>query len=158
MADTHRLLIVTTGGTIAGQVATNKQDEQMIRTADQFSELIGPTVSYLSKKENIQLHVETHDLCDLDSSNILPEHWESIAGLIKDKYDEFDSFVIAHGTNTLGYTCAALSFAIANSNKPIILTGSQVSAGLPGSDALTNLQNALRVAIMKRERSPIKGV
>lgn len=158
MADTHKILLITTGGTIAGQVAADKQDEQMVRTADQFSELVSPTVGYLNRKHGLDIEIDTVALCDVDSSNILPQHWAELAALIKEKYDEYHSFLITHGTNTLGYTCAALSFSLANPNKPIILTGSQVSAGLPGSDGLTNLENAMRVAVWKREKNPIKGV
>lgn len=158
MANRHKMLLITTGGTIAGQVAADKQDEQMIRTADQFSAIIAPAVGYLNRKHEIDIQIDTEAICDEDSSNILPLHWMELAALIKEKYDEYDSFLITHGTNTLGYTCAALSFALANPNKPIILTGSQVSAGLPGSDGLTNLENAMRVAVWKREKHPIKGV
>lgn len=158
MADKHKMLLITTGGTIAGQVAVEKDDKQIVRTADEFSGLVGPTVGYLNRKHNLDIQIDPWPLCDVDSSNILPTHWEQLAALIKEKYDDFESFIITHGTNTLGYTCAALSFALANPNKPIVLTGSQVPAGLPGSDGLTNLQNALRVAVWKRERNPIKGV
>lgn len=158
MQDTHKILLITTGGTIAGQVAADKQDESMKRTADEFSQLVAPTISYLSRRHNLDIEIETHALCDVDSSNILPTQWIDLAALIKAKYDDYDSFIITHGTNTLGYTCAALSFSLANPNKPIILTGSQVSAGLPGSDGLTNLENAMRVAVWEREENPIKGV
>ena len=64
--------------------------------------------------------------------------------------------VNGHGTNTLGYTCSALSFALANPGKPIILTGSQVPIGMPGSDAKTNLENALRLAVWPYQ--PMQGV
>lgn len=158
MADAHKILLITTGGTIAGEVASDKQDDDMVRTADQFSALVGNTVGYLNRKHNLDISIDPVELCVEDSSNILPTHWIQMAALIKEKYDGYDSFIITHGTNTLGYSCAALSFSIANPNKPIILTGSQVSAGLPGSDGLTNLENALRVAVWKREKNPIKGV
>jgi len=160
MHDPHRILLITTGGTIAGEVAYDEErgDRDFVRTAAQFSALVGPTVDYLNREHKLDVQLTPHELCEVDSSNILPSHWVQMAALIKERYDEFDSFIITHGTNTLGYTCAALSFALANPNKPIILTGSQVPAGLPGTDGLTNLQNALRVAVWKRERNPIKGV
>ena len=160
MHDPHRILLITTGGTIAGEVAYDKErgDRDFVRTAAQFSALVGPTVDYLNRKHKLDIQLDPHELCEVDSSNILPQHWIDLAALIKEKYDEYDSFIITHGTNTLGYTCAALSFSLANPNKPIILTGSQVSAGMPGSDGLTNLENALRVAVWKREKNPIKGV
>lgn len=158
MVDTHKILLITTGGTIAGNVATDKQDEGMVRTADEFSDIISPTLTVLNRKYNIDIRIDPEELCDVDSSNISPQHWIDLAALIKTRYDDYDSFVITHGTNTLGYTCAALSFALANLNKPVILTGSQVPAGMPGTDALTNLNNALRVAVWPREGNPIKGV
>ena len=66
------------------------------------------------------------------------------------------AFLIAHGTNTMGYTTAALSFALENLNKPVIVTGAQVPAGFPGSDSQTNLENALRVSVYPY--LPVKGV
>ena len=158
----HRILLITTGGTIAGQVAADKQDEAMLRRADSFSGILGQTIAYLNRRLELDITIDTHEIAEVDSSNIKPEHWVSLAALIKERYDEHDSFVITHGTNTLGYTCAALSFALPNPAKPIVLTGSQVSAGLPGSDALMNLENAIRVAVWKRPIQkpghPIRGV
>jgi L-asparaginase len=156
--DPHRVLMITTGGTIAGQVAANLQDDAMKRTADEFSELIAETVEYLNAKHSLDITVDKHVVADVDSSDIEPEIWSELAATVKAKYDDYESFIITHGTNTLGYTCAALSFALVNPAKPIILTGSQVSAGLPGSDGLTNLENALRVATWPRSTNPIKGV
>jgi len=88
----------------------------------------------------------------------LPSHWKELTKIIKNNYDIFDAFIITHGTNTLGYTSAALSFSFPNLNKPIILTGSQTPFGLPGSDALNNLTNAIRIAVLPRERNRVKGV
>ena len=132
----------------------------MVREGEDFTTLIGPTVWYLNHRLALDISIDTYALDDLDRSNILPHHWEDLAALIKDKYDDYESFIITHGTNTLGYTCAALSFALPNPAKPIILTGSQVSAWLPGSDAHANLENAVRVAVWKRlgDGPPIRGV
>jgi len=71
---------------------------------------------------------------------------------------DFDAFLITHGTNTMGYTAAALSFSLLNLDKPVIITGSQVPSGMPGSDALMNLENALRVSVREEEGEKIKGV
>ena len=161
MPDTHKILLITTGGTIAGQVAREKKLEDEIRDADYFSELIKPTLSSLKKIWDVDVDIDPYELCNVDSSDILPQHWTDLAALIKEKYDDYDSFLITHGTNTLGYTCAALSFALANLNKPVILTGSQVPSGEPGTDALTNINNAIRVAAWPRERlnfKRLKGV
>ncbi|MBF0180274.1 MAG: asparaginase [Magnetococcales bacterium] len=155
---TYRIHLITTGGTIAGQVASDKQDTNMKRDAASFTSLIGPTIDYLNRHHRLDIEVTPYEIADKDSSNIKPEDWTKLVNHIKDEYDNHDAFIITHGTNTLGYTCAALSFAIANPSKPILLTGSQVAAGLPGSDALSNLENALRLAAWPRETSPIKGI
>lgn len=154
---TKKILLISTGGTIAGQVAKDKQDGQQIRKADDFSEIIKPALSYFKTKWDIKIEIEDRELCNVDSSDITPDHWKGLANIIKEQYDNYDSFIITHGTNTLGYTCAALSFVFANLNKPVILTGSQVPSGMPGSDALTNLNNAIRVAIWPYEPA-VKGV
>lgn len=156
--DPHRILMITTGGTIAGEVAANLQDTHMESTTEEFSELISRAVAYLNDKHSLNISVDSVAVAEVDSSDIEPPIWTELARMIKDRYDDFDSFIITHGTNTLGYTCAALSFALVNPAKPIVLTGSQVPAGLPGSDGLTNLENALRVATWPRSNNPIKGV
>ncbi|HST32047.1 MAG TPA: asparaginase [Solirubrobacteraceae bacterium] len=156
--DPHRVLLITTGGTIAGEVASNLQDDAMKRKAEEFSDIISGAVHYLNEKHGIDISVETFELANVDSSDVQPEIWVELAATVKARFDDFESFIITHGTNTLGYTCAALSFALINPAKPIILTGSQVAAGLPGSDGVTNLENALRVATWPRAKNPIKGV
>jgi L-asparaginase len=161
---THRVLLITTGGTIAGQVAVKPNDTDgvsaadLTREADEFAQLLADTTDYVGRSTHRTIEVETYrtddgqPFCNIDSSDVKPKHWTDLAQLVYDKFDSYDSFIITHGTNTLGYTCAALAFAIANSGKPIVLTGSQVPAGHPGTDALTNLQNALRVAVWEPRR------
>jgi L-asparaginase len=165
------VLLITTGGTIAGNVATAEHvgeddvTDDMKQEAEDFQRMIAPTRLMLEAQSPVgrKIEIDTHVLCDVDSSDIEPELWSNLSQLIYDKFDAYDSFIITHGTNTLGYSCAALSFAIVNSGKPIVLTGSQVPAGLPGTDALTNLENALRVATWDRSGrrghdQPIQGV
>lgn len=130
----------------------------MMRTPDLFMGIISPTVSYLDDRHGLKITVDTFELADVDSSDIEPQVWSDLAATINERYDDYDSFIITHGTNTLGYTCAALSFALVNPAKPIILTGSQVAAGLPGWDGATNLENALRVATWPRSRNPLRAV
>ncbi len=144
-----KLLLLTTGGTIAGKVA-RPQDEPggVGDSVEDFKLLIDPTLAYIGLRMNprVDITIESLPVVDVDSSNITPEVWMKLADLIYANYDEYNAFVITHGTNTLGYTSAALSFALSNPGKPIVFTGSQVPSGLPGSDALVNLQNAIRVA------------
>lgn len=157
----HRMLLISTGGTIAGEVATSKKGDEEIVKASAFSDLIRDTIIYLKNNNDVELVIEAHEFDEVDSSDIMPHHWSGLIKLIQDEYDNYDSFVITHGTNTLGYTCAALSFGIVNPGKPIILTGSQVPIQQPGSDAKMNLDNAIRLATWKPNRNnphPIQGV
>lgn len=143
----HRMLIISTGGTIAGEVATDKKAaDYEIKKAEHFANLIKGVISYHAKKYSIQIIPEPNELIEVDSSDIMPKHWKLISDLIYERFDEFDSFVVTHGTNTLGYTCSALTFALPNIGKPVILTGSQVPIEMPGSDAQLNLENAVRLA------------
>ncbi|KPA17296.1 Asparaginase/glutaminase, partial [Candidatus Magnetomorum sp. HK-1] len=155
---TNKILLISTGGTIAGNVADEKKGGLTeTRKAEDFSEFIKSSDIHFKKNWGIDIDIHTEELCDVDSSDILPEHWKGLVKIIVKKYDDYDSFIITHGTNTMGYTSAALSFAFANLNKPVIVTGSQVPSGMPGSDALTNLNNALRVAVWPHQPT-VKGV
>ncbi len=154
---THRMLLISTGGTIAGEVAVDKKHPDYdIMSADAFADMIKDTKQYLEREIKDEIIIESHEFAEVDSSDIKPEHWIGLTNLIYEKYDNYDSFVITHGTNTLGYTCAALSFSILNPGKPIILTGSQVPGNMPGSDAKTNLENAIRLATWRRDA--LRGV
>jgi L-asparaginase len=153
MADSKKFLMISTGGTIGGETSeANKEG----KSVTDFKERIAPTLKVIKEKWAYEIEVDTYDLCKIDSSDILPKHWTDLSEIIKTKYDDYHAFIITHGTNTLGYTCAALSFAFENLKKPVILTGSQVPFGNPGSDALMNLDNAIRVAAWPHH--PIQGV
>ena len=92
-------------------------------------------------------------LFSLDSTNTQPKRWVRIAGAIRRRYREFDGFVIAHGTDTLAYTAAGLSYLIQGSPKPIVLTGAQKPIGFETTDSKQNLRDAFAVA-----SSPMAGV
>lgn len=81
-----------------------------------------------------------------DSSNISFEDWKEFATYIKENYDEFDGFVILHGTDTMTYTASVLSFMVKNLAKPIVITGAQVPISQPGSDGIHNLLGAVYIA------------
>ena len=82
----------------------------------------------------------------LDSSSMNPDSWEKIAKKIKENYDNYDGFIIIHGTDTLAYTASALSFMLENLNKPVVMTGSQLPIFHPRTDGITNLSNAIYIA------------
>lgn len=152
---TANLLILTTGGTIAGQVAGETK-----ATAHEVQKGLQPILQRalddIREDWGVRLAVHSVEIADEDSSDIAPEHWTDLANKIYEQYDEYDGFVVTHGTNTMGYTCAALSFALPNIYKPVVVTGSQVPYGSAGSDALINLENAIRTAAYPYV--PIRGV
>lgn len=97
------------------------------------------------KNRNIDTEIYTFDPL-LDSSNISHENWRKMAEVIAENYDQFNGFVILHGTDTMCYTASALSFMLEHLSKPVILTGSQLPLALPRSDALENLVTSLSIA------------
>jgi L-asparaginase len=82
----------------------------------------------------------------LDSSNMTPKDWKSIADYIAARQDDYDAFVVLHGTDTMAYTTSALSFMITGLKKPVIFTGSQFPLAVAGNDARWNLIASLRIA------------
>ncbi|MCG8474802.1 MAG: asparaginase [Cytophagales bacterium] len=82
----------------------------------------------------------------LDSSNIKPEDWVSIAYIIKENYQQYDGFVVLHGTDTMAYSASALSYILKGINKPVIFTGAQLPIGARRTDARVNLLTAIEIA------------
>ena len=85
----------------------------------------------------------------IDSSDVEPSLWISLAELIEEKYEDYDGFVILHGTDTMAYSASALSFMIENLSKPVIFTGSQLPIGMPRTDGKENLISAVEIAAAK---------
>jgi len=86
----------------------------------------------------------------IDSSNMQPENWLTIAQIIFDNYNKHDGFVVLHGSDTMAYTASALSFMLENLGKPVILTGSQLPIGDVRTDAKENLLTAIEIASAKK--------
>ena len=91
----------------------------------------------------------------IDSSNINPSHWISIATLIEDNYKTHDGFVVLHGSDTMSYTASALSFMLENLSKPVIFTGSQLPIGDLRTDAKENLITSIQIAALHNNNTPI---
>lgn len=123
------ILTIGTGGTIASERSENGLTPEL--DASQLLRYV-PQVNELCTVDCIQPF-------SLDSTNITPEHWVVLARLIEDNYSRYDGFVITHGTDTMAYTAAALSYLIQNSPKPIVLTGSQKPIVSDNSDSKQNL-------------------
>lgn len=146
-----KLLLITTGGTILQTKVDGifKIDEQKNTNC-----LLDQIIKH---KEELNIdEIDVHDAFKLDSSNITPNYWKKIIEEIYINYDLYDAFVITHGTDTLSYTCAALSYAMTNISKPVVLTGAQVPFNSIGSAAELNLENAIRVAT--QEDVKLKGI
>ena len=128
-----KILVIGTGGTIASAPTENGLAPAL--SADALLEAIPFAASICE--------VECTQAFSLDSTNVRPGHWLIIAGIIKENYNDYDGFVITHGTDTLAYTAAGLSYLIENSDKPIVLTGAQKPMGEDITDAKQNLIDAL---------------
>ncbi len=139
-----KILIIYTGGTI-GMVNDPKSGTLIPFNFEQIVENV-PELSRL----DYDLAVHSFDPI-LDSSNISPQIWVQLAELIEKNYEDFDGFVILHGSDTMSYTASALSFMLQNLAKPVVLTGSQLPIGEIRTDAKENLITALEIAATKKD-------
>ena len=130
------ILLIATGGTIA-----SKRSDSGLKPLISSEELLSyvPAAKEFCRADALQL-------MNLDSTNIQPKHWLAIAKAVEEHYDQYDGFVICHGTDTMAYTAAALSYLIQNSKKPVVITGAQKPIDLEITDAKTNLCDSLRFA------------
>ncbi len=85
----------------------------------------------------------------IDSSDVEPSLWKELATLIRDRYEEYDGFVVLHGTDTMAYSASALSFMLENLAKPVVFTGSQLPIGVARTDGKENLISAVEIASAK---------
>ena len=124
-----RILFVATGGTIASEMTAFGLKPGV--SAEALLQAV-PAIAGLCDVDSEQLY-------DLDSTDIGPEHWVGIARVIRENYAAYDGFVISHGTDTMAYSAAALSYLIQGSVKPIIFTGAQKPIGFDTTDSRVNL-------------------
>lgn len=134
--DLKKILLIATGGTIASTktlsgLAPGLSPEELLAQV--------PDARHLCQIEAVQP-------LNLDSTNISPQDWLLLAGVIEENYEKFDGFVLCHGTDTLAYSAAALSYLIQNTRKPIVLTGAQRPIDQEDTDARQNLLDSLRYA------------
>lgn len=137
-----KILLITTGGTIA-----SIKDEKGLYPDISPDELL----SYIGDAADLA-DITSHSLINLDSTNVGPKEWSIIAKYIEKNYDDFDGFVVTHGTDTMAYTAAALSYMIQNSHKPIVLTGGQKPINMDITDAKTNLRDSIIYACDDRSK------
>lgn len=130
------ILMIATGGTIASReteagLTPQITSEELLRQVPGLSELC---------------RVDAVQLMNLDSTNINSRHWLTMAECVRQNYDAYDGFVLTHGTDTMAYTAAALSYLIQNNAKPVVITGSQKSIFYLDTDARENLRDAFLYA------------
>ena len=130
------ILMIGTGGTIASQLSGSALSPQL--SPEELLALV-PAISKLCRVECISLF-------NVDSTSMTPAHWVKITQCVRDNYDKYDGFVISHGTDTMAYTAAALSYMIRGSRKPVILTGAQKPIGFDSTDSKINLLDAFTCA------------
>ena len=128
-----KILVIGTGGTIA----CKQSDSGLVpvMTAEELLSHVPDAGEYCS--------VESLQLCNIDSTDVTPARWVEFAGAVKDNYESYDGFVICHGTDTMAYTAAALSYLIQDSPKPIVVTGAQKPIDAVDTDARRNLRDSL---------------
>ncbi len=138
-----RILIIYTGGTI-GMISDSGSG--VLRPLD-FSQIVDNVPELKRLDYQITVH-SFHPI--IDSSNMKPEIWVQLAEKISEGYDEFDGFVVLHGSDTMAFTASALSFMFEGLGKPVVFTGSQLPIGQVRTDAKENLITALEIASAKQ--------
>ncbi len=142
------ILLIYTGGTI-GMVKDFKTGA--LKTFD-FDKLI----KHIPEINHLNCTIDSYSFDQpMDSSNMNPEAWKFIAEIIEKSYDDFDGFVVLHGSDTMSYTASALSFMFENLTKPVIFTGSQLPIGDLRTDAKENLITSIEIASCVKNGKPV---
>ncbi len=138
------VLLIYTGGTIG-----MKEDplDQSLKPFD-----FGQILQEVPELRKFACRIDVHTFTPLiDSSDVEPAMWKRLAALIRDRYDEYDGFVVLHGTDTMAFSASALSFMLDGLSKPVIFTGSQLPIGRPRTDGKENLVSSVEIASERRE-------
>ncbi len=131
-----KILLIATGGTIASQLGTEglipgMQADQLLKNVPEVFEFCIP---------------HAVQIFNIDSTNVTPQHWIKLAKTIQENYDAYDGFVVCHGTDTMSYTAAMISYMVQHSPKPIVFTGSQKPIDKEDTDARVNLRDSFLYA------------
>jgi L-asparaginase len=137
-----KILILFCGGTIV----MNESSRGPLRLTSN-TDALESLLSLVPKVDKLA-SVDVEFIANVDSSNMTPSLWIELAKTIKTQYENYEGFVITHGTDTMAYSAAALSFLLQDIGKPVIFTGSQIPGFNIHSDARINLVYALQSALM----------
>ena len=139
---TSSILIIYTGGTIG------MKEDPMDGTLKPFD--FSQIMEEVPELNKFDVKIDSYTFSPLiDSSDVEPSLWISLAEIIRDKYEEYDGFVILHGTDTMAYSASTLSFMLEGLTKPVVFTGSQLPIGVPRTDGKENLISAVEIAAAK---------
>jgi len=139
-----KILLVYTGGTIG----MNRNPQTGALEPFDFEHLL----NRVPELKQFSTEIKTYQFTPpIDSSDMSPNFWVDLVQLIANRYDEFDGFVILHGTDTMSYTASALSFMLQNLTKPVILTGSQLPIGQLRTDGKENLITSIEMAAARHQ-------
>ena len=127
-----KILLIATGGTIASHLGKEGLIPEI--QADALLKCV-PEIFEFCEADAVQIY-------NIDSTNVTPKHWKLLAQTIKDNYERYDGFVVCHGTDTMSYTAAMLSYLVQHSPKPIVLTGSQQPIDKEDTDGRINLRDS----------------
>lgn len=142
------ILLIYTGGTI-GMV---KDYESGVLKTFNFDKLL----ERIPELNQLRCTIDSISFDEpIDSSNMNPVYWVSIATSIEENYEQYDGFVVLHGSDTMSYTSSALSFMLENLSKPVIFTGSQLPIGDLRTDAKENLITSIQIASLKENGRPV---
>ncbi|MDR1847805.1 MAG: asparaginase [Bacteroidales bacterium] len=142
-----KILVIYTGGTI-GMIKNSDTGSLVPFDLEQISEVI-PTL----KKLDCEISTFKFEHI-IDSSNMKPVFWTELADIIEKYYDDYNGFVVLHGTDTMSYTASALSFMLENLAKPVILTGSQLPLDAIRTDGRENIISAIEIAANDEVKLP----
>ena len=143
---TSRLLMIYTGGTLG--MVYDKEGKHLVP----FDfEQIQAKIPELNRFD-IEITVISIEPL-IDSANVVPENWLELAQIIGKNYNDYDGFVVLHGTDTMAYSASALSFLLEGLNKPVVFTGAQLPIGEARNDARINLITALEIAAAKNPKN-----
>ena len=137
-----KVLLIYTGGTIG----MNRNPQTGALEPFDFEHLL----LHVPELEQFDTQIDTYQFTPaIDSSDMTPARWTDISHCIADRYDDYDGFVVLHGTDTMAYTASALSYMLENLTKPVIFTGSQLPIGQLRTDGKENLITAVEIAATK---------
>jgi L-asparaginase len=148
MQSKPNILLIYTGGTIGMM----KDFETGALKAFNFKKLL----QKIPELKQLDCNIETVSFeKPIDSSNMNPQKWIKIATIIEENYNDFDGFVVLHGSDTMSYSASALSFMLEHLTKPVVFTGSQLPIGDLRTDAKENLITAIQIASLQQKGKPV---